>query len=120
MERAAKRANIIPKVVITDKLAAYLDGVELAFGADTKHITAKRLTSKPGTQLIERFHGTLKDRTKVMRSLWRKGTAKIVMDGWLVHYNFFRPHKALSGKTPAEAAGIDISYKSWKDIVEKD
>ena len=118
MEKAAKRANQVPKVVITDKLASYFDGVELAFGADTKHIAAKRLTSSPGTQLIERLHGTLKDRTKVMRSFMRKGTAKVVTDGWGCHYDFFRPHSALKGKTPAEAA--NAPFKSWMDVVKGD
>jgi transposase-like protein len=120
MEKAARRANSIPKVVITDKLAAYLDGIELAFGADTKHIRAKKLTSEDGTQLIERFHGTLKDRTKVMGALMRKATAKLVTDGWLAHYNFFRPHQALGGKTPAEAANAEAPYKSWRDVVQKE
>ena len=120
MERAARRAGKVPKSVITDKLAAYLDGIELAFGADTKHIRAKKLTSEPGTQLIERFHGTLKDRTKVMRSFMRRSTAKIVTDGWLVHYNFFRPHPAVDGKTPAEAASTDTQMKSWLTVVKGD
>lgn len=119
MGRAARRANRIPRVVITDKLAAYLDGIELVFGADTRHIRAKKLTAEPGTQLIERFHGTLKDRTKVMRSFLRKSTARVVTDGWLVHYNFFRSHSALGGKTPAEAASVDSPYKSWRDVVGK-
>ncbi len=117
MERAAKRAGKAPKVVITDKLASYLDGIELAFGADTKHVQAKKLTSEPGTQLIERFHSTLKERTKVMRSFLKKDTAKIIMDGWLCHYNFFRPHLAHKGKTPAQAAGAQSPYNSWKDVV---
>lgn len=118
MERAARRANRVPNSVITDKLAAYLDGIELAFGADTKHIRAKRLTAEPGTQIIERFHGTLKDRTKVMRSFLRRGTAKIVTDGWLVHYNFFRPHETLGGKTPAQAAGAKVPFRNWKDVIK--
>jgi putative transposase len=118
MERAAKRANKVPEVVITDKLASYLDGVELAFGAETRHLPAKRLTATDGTQIIERFHGTLKDRTKVLRSFMRRGTAKIFTDGWLVHYNFFRPHPAIGGKTPAEAAGADVPFKSWVDVVK--
>lgn len=117
MERAAKRAGKVPEIVITDKLRSYLDGIELAFGAETKHLPAKRLTTTDGTQIIERFHGSLKDRTKVMRSFMRKGTVKTFTDGWLVHYNFFRPHTALSGKTPAEAAGVDTSFKNWKDVV---
>ncbi len=92
--------------------------MELAFGAETKHIAAKKLTAKPGTQLIERFQSTLKDRTKVMRSFFRKGTAKIVTDGWLAHYNFFRPHSALNEKTPAEVAGADSPFKNWADVVK--
>jgi len=119
MERAARRANKIPRAVVTDKLAAYLDGIELAFGADTKHIQAKKLASTDGTQLIERFHGTLKDRTKVMRSFMRRDTSKIITDGWLAHYNFFRPHPSVGGKTPAQAAGAKAPYTSWKDVVEK-
>lgn len=120
MERAAKRADMIPKSVTTDKLAAYLDGVELTFGADTKHIQAKKLTAEDGTQIIERFHGTLKDRTKVLCSFMRKGTAKIFTDGWLCHYNFFRPHPTIGNKTPAEAAKAETPYKSWKDVIEKE
>lgn len=103
----------------TIKLAAYLDGVELAFGADTRHLPSKKLTSADGTQLIERFHSTLKNRTKIMRSFFRKGTAKIILDGWLVHYNFFRPHTALKEKTPAEAAGAETPFKSWADVVKE-
>ncbi len=118
MERAARRADKIPKTVITDKLAAYLDGVELAFGTETKHLPAKRLTSADGTQLIERFHSTLKDRTKVFRSFFRKGTARTILDGWLVHYNFFRPHSAHGDKTPAQAAGAITPFKNWLDVVK--
>jgi len=118
MERAAKRADKVPEIVITDKLASYLDGVELAYGAETRHLPAKRLTATDGTQVIERFHGTLKDRTKVLRSFMRKDTAKAFTDGWLVHYNFFRPNSAIKGKTPAEAAGADAPYGSWRDVVK--
>ena len=117
MEKAAKRAGMSPEIVTTDKLASYLDGIELAFGADTKHIQARTLTSEPSKQLIERFHSTLKDRAKVFRSLMRKGTAKIIMDGWLCHYNFFRPHEALGDKTPAEKAGIKFPFRSWLEVV---
>ncbi len=119
MERSARRAGKVPRSVITDKLAAYLDGIELAFGAETRHIQAKKLTSTPGTQLIERFHGTLKDRTKVLRAFRCRSTAKLVMDGWLCHYNFFRPHSSLDGQTPAQAAGADAPFKSWADVVNK-
>jgi putative transposase len=117
MTKASNRAGKVPKTVVTDKLKSYLDGIELAFGADTKHIQAKKLTSGEGTQLIERFHSTLKSRTKVMRSFLQRGTARKILDGWLVHYNFFRPHLALEGKTPAEEAGAKSPFKNWGDVV---
>lgn len=118
MERAGTRAGKAPEVVITDKLAAYLDGIELAFGAQTKHIPAKGLRVQPNTNIIERFHGSLKARTKVLRGLKKRETARLIMDGWLVHYNFFRPHEAIGNRTPAEKAGVRFLFKNWLDVVK--
>lgn len=117
VEKAAERAGKTPKVIITDKLRAYLDGIELAFGADTKHLPAKKLTARPGTQLIERFHGTLKARTEVMKGLKTRKSSRLILDGWLVFYNFLRPHEALGGKTPAEVAKVKFPFRNWLDIV---
>lgn len=116
MEKAAAKAGKTPKYVITDKLSAYLDGIELAFGANTKHIQSKPFTVVNSTNLIERFHGTLKSRTKIMRGLKRLDSARLFTEGWLVHYNFFRPHETI-GKTPAEKAEINFPFKNWKVIV---
>jgi hypothetical protein len=41
------------------------------------------------------------------------------LDGWLVHYNFFRPHMSLNDQTPASVAGIKFPFRNWKDIVEQ-
>jgi putative transposase len=117
MELAAKRANKTPKVVMTDKLAAYIDGIELAFGSDTKHRQGSPFNVERNTSLIERFHNTLKDRTKVMRDLRDKSTLKRFTDGWLVYYNFFRPNMALDNKSPAEVAGLKYDNHSWTDLV---
>jgi putative transposase len=117
MELAAKRAGKIPKAVITDKLAAYIDGIELAYGSDTKHRQGSPFNVEHNTSLIERFHNTLKDRTKVMRDLRDKSTLKRFTDGWLVYYNFFRPNMALDNKSPAEVAGLKYENHSWTDVV---
>ena len=116
MKEAAQKAGKTPKEVITDKNSSYLDGVELTFGRDTEHITSHGFTVKPNTNLIERFHGTLKDRTKVMRGLKDVDSAIEFTDGFLVHYNYFRPHETLKGKTPAEAAKIDYPIKNWGEL----
>ena len=116
-DKAVKTAGKEPRTVITDKLASYLD---VRYGKDTEHIQSRPFALGDNTQKIERFHGTLKQRTKVMRGLKNIETAIDFVNGWLVHYNFFRPHQALGGKTPAEAAGAEAPFKSWKDVVKGD
>jgi putative transposase len=116
MDRAIKRAGKTPKVVITDKLASYLD---VDYGKDTEHRQGspfRVLSSGESTSQIERFHGTIKDRTKVMRAFRDMETLHQFMDGYLVYYNFFKPSEALNGKTPAEVAKVDYQIKNWKDL----
>jgi hypothetical protein len=119
MNEAKRRAGKSPKTILTDKLVAYLDGIELVFGADTEHIRTKPFTVENNTNLIERFHGTLKDRTKVMRGLKDIKSTRLITEGWLLHYNYTRPHEVLNGRTPAEAAGVKYPYRSWQEVVAK-
>jgi putative transposase len=119
MEKAAKKAGKIPKVVVTDKLGSYLDGIELAFGSETKHKQSSPFEIENDNNLIERFHGTLKERTKVMRALKNKQTLQQFSDGWLVHYNYFKPHMSLEGKSPAEVAGINYQYRNWAEMIRQ-
>jgi putative transposase len=119
MQDAYKRAGKAPKEIITDKQNSYLDGIELTFGSDTEHIQGNPFKIKStgeSTSEIERFHGTLKDRTKVFRSFRDIETLEQFTDGWLIYYNYFRPHTALEGKTPAEEAQIKYGVKSWADL----
>lgn len=118
MEKAALKAGGNPRTVITDKLSAYLDGIELAFGADAKHIQSKPFTVENSTNVIERFHGTLKGRTKVMRGIKTLPTARLLTDGYLVFYNYFRPHESLNDRTPAQTAGVRFPYLNWLDLVK--
>lgn len=119
MEKASERASKTPKVVITDKLRSYLDGIELAFGADTEHKQGSPFSLEYNTNLIERFQGTLKDRTGILRGLKKPETARQFLDGWLIHYNYFRPHLSLDGKTPAQKAGVTLTAKDWLDVVKE-
>ncbi len=109
----------IPRVIYTDKLRAYLEGIERVFGADTRHAQGGPFDVVDNTNLIERFHSTLKERTKVMRGLHTMKSARRFLDGWLVHYNFFRPHMSLRDMTPAMVAGIKFPFHNWKDICEQ-
>jgi len=118
MNEAKRRAGKSPKRIITDKLAAYIDGIELVFGADTKHIQSKPFTDVNSTNIIERFHGTLKDRTKVVRGFKNMDTARLLTQAWLVHYNFFKEHTTLGDIPPAVKMGA-TPIKDWAEVVSQ-
>ncbi|MFC2031837.1 transposase [Chloroflexota bacterium] len=117
METAKRVTGKSPKKIISDKLRAYWDGIELTFGADTEHVMSSPFAGgEDSTALIERWHSILKERTKVMKAFRNVDTLIQFTDGFLVYYNYLRPHESLKGKTPAEAAGIAYDVKSWQDV----
>jgi putative transposase len=118
MNEARRRAGKSPKRIITDKLAAYVDGIELVFGADTKHVQSKPFTDVNSTNIIERFQGTLKDRTKIIRGFKNMRTAELLTDAWLVHYNFFKEHESLGNIPPAQKMGLITPFKNWAEVVK--
>ncbi len=79
------------------------------------------LTSKTNNNVIERYHGTYRERDKVMRAIDNTESGKQMMDYWRTYYNFVREHSALDGLTPANAAGILIgtSRNRWMDLIER-
>ncbi len=115
MNMAVKRAGKTPKVVLTDSLAAYND-VWYGKGAEHRHGTPFN-TDEDSTSKIERWHGTIKQRTKVMRGLKNLESAHEFTDGYLAYYNYLRPHEALENKTPAQEAGIVYPYKNWDELI---
>jgi len=119
MKLAYERTGKIPRIIYTDKLRAYLEGIERVFGADTSHRQGAPFSVENNTNFIERMHGTIKSRTKVMRGLRTVESARKYLDGWLVHYNFFRPHMSLNDQTPASVAGIKFPFRNWKDVCEQ-
>jgi hypothetical protein len=70
---------------------------------------------------MERLNQTFRDRNKTQRGLDSQRTAQEMSDGIRVAYNFTRPHMALKGKTPAEAAGLDLKLgqKRWKSLIQQ-
>jgi len=55
---------------------------------------------------------------KVMRALRTLESAPL--DGQRVYYNHIRPHQGLNGKTPAQAAGLelDLGEKKWLTLIQ--
>ena len=53
-----------------------------------------------------------------MRGMQSKETTQKIIEAMRIHYNFCREHSKL-GKTPAEAAGLNIDFKGLIRIAKK-
>ncbi len=113
-----------PDFVITDKLHAYNEAITREFYTSTKprteHVKLKSLKEGTNNNIVERLHGTVRERTKVMRGLDNDESAEKMMEANRTYYNYLRPHMALDGKTPAEKARIDLKLQEgnkWKELI---
>lgn len=58
------------------------------------------IDARKTNNMIERKHGTLKDRTRPMRGLKNDASAKELLVGYIINYNFCRKHSVVK-TTPA-------------------
>jgi len=118
-------AKTVPSFVVTDGLRAYQDAFNKEFFTHQNprpmHVRLAGLRKETNNNIIERLHGTIRERTKVTRGLDSEGSAQTMIDGNRIYYNFIRPHMALNGKTPAEAAGIDLQLgqNKWNTLIRQ-
>jgi hypothetical protein len=83
----------------------------------TEHIRHTRLQGDYNNNKMERMNGEIRDRERVMRGLEKKDTP--ILTGYQLFHNYIRPHMALEGKTPAEAAGIEIKGENkWLTLIQ--
>jgi transposase-like protein len=118
MEAARDKAGKIPVRIFTSDWKGYSNGIEIAYGGDVEHILNISSESHTGFgRLAEYWHNTLKARNKVLGRLKNDTHAQLVLDGWLVHYNYFCIQEALNGRTPAEVARSHFKYHNWLDLI---
>lgn len=97
IEEAMKVAKKKPFSIYVDGLPAYVKAYNKVFRTLRKD-TRPELVKKVGLRAVnsnnsvERLHGTLKDRIKPMRGLKGMETVGTFLDGWVVYYNYVRPH----------------------------
>jgi hypothetical protein len=58
---------------------------------------------------VERLNGIVRDRETVARGLDNAKATQEWIDAVRIHYSFIRPHSAIGGQTPAEAAAINLN-----------
>jgi putative transposase len=113
--------NKRPNTFITDGAQNFHDAFTKEFftvaNPRTRHISHIRLQGDHNNNKMERMNGEVRDREKVMRGL--KRTDRKILTGYQIYHNYFRPHEALDGKTPAEKCGIVIEGQNkWKTVIE--
>lgn len=123
MAQASSLSKTRPMAVVTDGLRAYQDAIPKEFftlkGPRTQHVRIPNIRDRSNNNMVERLHGTIRQRNKVMRGLDDVETAQTMMDGLRIYYNFMRPHMALDGKTPAQKAKIATDKEQWMSLIKK-
>jgi hypothetical protein len=111
-----------PKALITDGAPNFHEVYEKEFYTNrletrTEHIHDIRFDGAVHNNKMERMNGELRDRERVMRTLEKPNTP--ILTGMQIYHNYVRPHEALSGKTPSEAAGIAVKGENkWLTLIQ--
>lgn len=111
-----------PKVLITDGLQAYHDAYKKEFMMKDRkkyatHFQHIHMKNDMNNNMMERMNGEFRDREKVVRGI--KKDDSVMFDGYQIYHNYFRPHMALDGKTPAEICGIKIEGDNkWITLIQ--
>lgn len=113
-------ANKKPNLVVTDGLRGYGSAFNSEFydhHQSVKHVANVALQSGLNN-IIERMHGSIREREKVMRGIKKMNSP--IFKGNRIYYNFIRPHESLGGLTPAEVAGIGVNGGNrWMELMKK-
>jgi transposase-like protein len=115
------------KTITTDGWKAYEKAIRKVYGYNRftgKNIIEHKIVNASQGEgfnhKIERLHNSIRQRTKTFRGFHGSfNSARAIMKGYEVYYNFIRQHQALNGKTPSELA-TDLRLNSgnkWLELI---
>ena len=118
------------KVISTDGLVGYPRVIRKTFKLDKREtknpkIIHQVIKSDSGNfnYKIERFHNTLRERTKVMRGFHGCiSSAQTLMKGFEIYYNWIRNHQGIGCLTPSQIAvpNVQIENKNgWLELINR-
>lgn len=117
-QEAKAVAKVEPRVLLTDGLGSYASAARHEF-PDAVHVAGVGLQGRLNNNRMERYHSTFKgERVRPARGIKTSNTA--ILDGQRIYYNHLREHQTL-GKTPAQAAGLDLNLgkNKWESLIKK-
>ena len=120
-------------IITTDGLKGYPRILRRSFGIDKNYGNFSNRKSQSNIKhniviasergfnhKIERLHGNIRDRTKIMRgfhgSLY---SARAIMKGFEIYYNYVRKHQGIENKTPQQEAMplLDLGVNKWLTLI---
>jgi len=124
LRKGAKKAINRPAEIVTDGLPSYNAAIETELQNPKSHgrhgiIHLQGPLSEALNNKVERFQGTIKARLKTTYHLENERTAETFFKGFFTHYNYVKRHKALKGKTPAQAAKLARDKSTWLSLIEQ-
>lgn len=116
------------KTITTDGFVAYPKAIRKVYGYSLyskknliQHHVVNASQGEGFNHKIERMHNSIRQRTKTFRGFHGSfNSARTLMKGYEVYYNFIRQHQALNGKTPSELA-TDLRLNSrnkWLELIQ--
>ena len=115
-----------PLAIIHDGLQSYNDAITNEFYTNTgpriENIRSVGQRDEGLNQMIERVNNTIRDKEKRMRGMDHDESAQINADGIRINYDFIKPNMGLDGKTPAQAAGLDLGLDDgirWQNLIRR-
>ena len=66
---------------------------------------------------IERLHNSVRERTKIMRQFGALESARLIMKGYEIYYNFCRKHMATNCYPYELATHLKLGKNKWLDLI---
>ncbi|GAI43962.1 unnamed protein product [marine sediment metagenome] len=110
MGQATEKAGKFPRRVITNTLEMYLNNIELMLKEDMEGCQHIGFIIKPSKAMTKKVDKPPMRGIKLVQKVKKEKNSRLLLNGCLVHYNFFKPHKDLHYRTPAEKASYSTIY----------
>lgn len=114
-----------PVEVFSDGMNSYHHaiGKELGYRSGDRvvnpHVRVPSIRAPESNNMVERLHGTEKERIKVMRGFDTEQGTGALMEGFRAHYNLVRDHQTLH-TTPGVAAGFaPLPGFRWHELLKR-